>query len=132
MTGPDVLLLSRAFADEDPERAREFLAAYFEALAWVKEHPDEAAELVHREGYLPQDLDQIRESLSRFEWHTLEDQHEVMSDEGLFGQTEYVLRILHEDMRAIPEKPDFRKWVRLDLLPPAPAAGGGSTSAIDD
>ncbi len=116
MTGPDVLVLGRAWCDKDPERARKFLTAYFEALSLVKNNTDQAAEIVH-EKYIQQDIDLIRENLSRFVWLTLEDQKKVMSDAGIFGQTEYVMDILHNDMKAIPEKPQFRDWVRPDIFP---------------
>jgi ABC-type nitrate/sulfonate/bicarbonate transport system substrate-binding protein len=116
MTGPDVLILGKSWCDENPDRARRFLAAYFEILQWVKDHPDSAAETVH-EKYIVQELELIKNNLSRFVWQTLEDQKRVMSDEGIFGQTEYILDILHEEMKAIPVKPDFRKWVPVHILP---------------
>jgi hypothetical protein len=40
-----------------------------------------------------------------------------MSDQGIFAQADYILEILVEQMRALPRKPAFRDWVRLDLLP---------------
>jgi len=40
-----------------------------------------------------------------------------MADTGIFGQAEYVVRILNEDMGVIPKKPDFMQWVNLDILP---------------
>ena len=55
--------------------------------------------------------------MKKFIWHDLAAQKKVMSDSGIFGQADYVIRILHEDMKAIPNKPDFRKWVNLDILP---------------
>jgi ABC-type nitrate/sulfonate/bicarbonate transport system substrate-binding protein len=116
MTGPDVLILGKSWCDENPGRARRFLTAYFESLQWVKNNPDSAAQVVH-EKYIVQDVDLIRQNLSRFVWQTLEDQKQVMSDEGIFGQTEYILKILHEEMKAIPLKPEFRKWVPMHILP---------------
>jgi taurine transport system substrate-binding protein len=122
MTGPDVLVMGRAWADADPDRARRFLAAYFEALEWVRDHPEDAAELVQG-AYIQQDLGLIRENLARFVWHDAEDHRRVMSDAGIFAQAGYIIDILHDQMRAIPNKPDFRRWVRPDLLP-APAEPG--------
>ena len=40
----------------------------------------------------------------------------VMSDTGIFGQADYVVRILHDDMKTIPEIPAFREWVNMDIL----------------
>ena len=116
MTGPDVLIIGRAWVDADPPRAREFMKAYFEALSFVKDNADRATEIVQG-AYIQQELDLIRENMDKFIWHDLEAQRHVMSDDGIFGQAEYIVRILHEDMNAIPKKPDFLKWVNMDILP---------------
>ncbi|MEN8175713.1 MAG: ABC transporter substrate-binding protein [Pseudomonadota bacterium] len=117
MTGPDVLVLGRRWTDADPDRARRFMLAYFEALDWVATHPDEAAQLVQGR-YIQQDLSLIRRNMDKFVWQGAPDQHRVMSDTGIFAQAEFLIEILHEQMRAIPVKPAFRDWVRLDILPP--------------
>jgi taurine transport system substrate-binding protein len=116
MTGPDVLILGKSWCLEDSKRATRFLRAYFESLEWVKENSDSSAEMVC-EKYIMQDLDLIKQNLSRFVWLSLEDQKRVMSDEGIFGQTDYILNILHEEMKAIPVKPKFRNWVPMHILP---------------
>ena len=122
MTGPDVLIVARAWADADPARTRRFLAAYFEALRWVRDRPDEAARIVAGR-YIQQDPELIARHLRRFVWHDVADQRRVMREDHLFAQADYIARILHEEMRVIPQVPDFRRWVRLDLLP---EDGGGA------
>jgi ABC-type nitrate/sulfonate/bicarbonate transport system substrate-binding protein len=119
MTGPDVLILGKDWTDADPERARRFLAAYFEALDWVATHPEGAAELAQGR-YIQQDLDLIRNSLAKFVWQGAAAQQRVLSDQGIFPQAEVLIDILHDDMGAIPVEPDFRAWVNRDLLPAAP------------
>jgi len=52
-------------------------------------------------------------------WQNAADHKRVMSDQGIFAQAEHILEILHGQMKAIPVKPAFREWVRLDLLPDA-------------
>ena len=116
MTGPDVLILGRAWVDDAPDRARRFMTAYFEALDWVAAHPQEAAELVQGR-YIQQDLSLIRQSMEKFIWQGAGAQHKVMSDEGIFAQADFLIDILHDEMSAIPVKPDFRAWVNLDVLP---------------
>ena len=116
MTGPDVLVISRSWVDANPARAKKFMRAYFEALAWVKDNPDETIKIVQGK-YIQQDVATIAANMRKFIWHDLAAQQKVMSDAGIFGQAEYIVRILHEDMNAIPRKPDFRKWVNLDILP---------------
>ncbi len=118
MTGPDVLILGKAWVDADPARARRFLTAYFEALDWVREHPDEAAALVQGD-YIQQELSLIRENLGKFVWLGAAQQHEVMSEQGIFAQADLLIDILHGEMHAIPRKPAFREWVDREILPAA-------------
>jgi ABC-type nitrate/sulfonate/bicarbonate transport system substrate-binding protein len=116
MTGPDVLVLGRAWADADPARARRFMTAYFEALDWVKTHPQESVGLVAG-NYIQQEPAVIQANLDKFQWQNAADHQRVMSDRGIFAQADYILEILVEQMGALPGKPAFREWVRLDLLP---------------
>lgn len=116
MTGPDVLIIGKAWVDADPGRAGRFMKAYFEALQWMKENLDSAAEMVHG-SYIQQDLELIRSNIKKFVWHGAEDQIRVMSDLGIFGQAGYVVDILHDQIKSIPVKPNFREWVNLDILP---------------
>jgi len=116
MTGPDVLVMSREWADADPARARAFMAAYFEALDWVKANPEATVGLVAGT-YIQQDPGLIRANLEKFVWQDAADNRRVMAEGGIFAQAEYILEILHDQMKAIPERPAFRDWVRLDLLP---------------
>ena len=112
MTGPDVLIMSRTWCDEDPARARSFMKAYWESVARVKQSPIAALDLIY-EKYFKQDREVLERNLEKFRWLTLEDQKAAMSDEGLFAQTEYVLDVLKDEMGEIETIPDFRKQVNL-------------------
>lgn len=115
MTGPDVLIINKAWSDEDRLRAKRFMKAYFESLKWVDYNSEEAVKLIQGK-YINQDLSLIQKNIEKFIWHDIEDQRRIMTDNGIFGQADYIIRILHEDMKVIPNKPDFRKWVNLDIL----------------
>jgi ABC-type nitrate/sulfonate/bicarbonate transport system substrate-binding protein len=116
MTGPDVLIISRSWLERNRDIASRFMVAYFEALAWVSAHPEQAAELIHGR-YIQQNLKLIKDNLKKFVWYGAADQYRVMSDTGIFAQADYILDILFEQMQAIPDKPDFRHWVNLEILP---------------
>ena len=116
MTGPDVLILGKKWTDRDPERARRFLRAYFEALEWVAAHPEKAAAIAHG-NYIQQDLELIKMNVKKFVWHDARQQRVVMSEQGLYPQAELIIEILYHQMKAIPVKPTFRDWVNLDVLP---------------
>jgi ABC-type nitrate/sulfonate/bicarbonate transport system substrate-binding protein len=115
MTGPDVLIINKSWVDADTARAKKFMKAYFEALSFVKDNSDKAAEIVQGT-YIEQDIDLIKANMDKFVWYDLADQQEVMSETGIFGQAEYVIRILKDDMKVIPKKPDFMDWVNMDIL----------------
>lgn len=116
MTGPDVLVLGREWVDRDPERARRFMQAYFDALDWVKANTRATVDLIQGK-YIQQDPELIFSNLEKFIWHGAADQYQVMTDGRIFGQASYVIDILHDQMGAIPTKPAFRDWVNLDVIP---------------
>jgi ABC-type nitrate/sulfonate/bicarbonate transport system substrate-binding protein len=133
MTGPDVLIISKSWVDKKPQEARTFMKAYFEAVSWVKAHSDETAEIILEKKYIQQKEDVLKRDLKRFVWHELMDQKQVMSDEGIFGQAEYVVDMFLKEIGGdtIEKKPNFKKWVKMDLLfPPegesAPRKGEGA------
>lgn len=116
MTGPDVLILEKAWVDANPDRARRFMTAYFIAVEWLKRHTDQAAQIVHGR-YIKQVLALIRSNLNKITWHGAEENAKIMSDDGIFSQAEHVVDILHDQTKAISKKPNFRDWVNLDVLP---------------
>ncbi len=116
MTGPDVLILGKKWTDNDPARAKRFLTAYFKAIDFVKNNPEKTAEIVQGK-YVQQDLELLTKNLKRFKWLGAADQAKVMTESGIYGQADYVTEILKNDIKAIPEKPDFRKWVNLEVIP---------------
>lgn len=118
MTGPDVLIMGKKWVDADPKRARRFMQAYFEALEWVAEHTEQAAEIVQGK-YIQQDLTLIKSNLNKFVWRGGQQQNMVMSEQGIYSQAEMIIEILYDQMKAIPEKPAFRQWVNLEVLPTA-------------
>lgn len=116
MTGPDVLLLSKKFVDDNPTAAKRFMKVYFDSVKWVKDHPDETAQVIQK--YSQQDIQTIKDGLPHFLWYNLSQQQDVLSDSGLYGQGEFVLDFLQNVVKAIPSKPNYKQWVRLDLLQP--------------
>ncbi|MBO8126485.1 MAG: ABC transporter substrate-binding protein [Firmicutes bacterium] len=117
MTGPDVLVINRKFVDQSPERARKFLEAYFRGVEFVRDHPEEAAKLCQK--YIPdQSVEKIAKGLKGFVWLDAEDQFtRVFTEDGLYGQIEYVIDFLKNTAKRIYVKPNYKEWVRTDILP---------------
>jgi taurine transport system substrate-binding protein len=115
MTGPDVLIISKAWTDADVDRAKRFVKAYYDSVEYVKTHLEEAADVMVP--IVKQPKEKILDGLRKFVWNTAADQKRIMSDAGMYGQAEYVSRLMKEKMGKISAVPDFRKWVRTDLIP---------------
>lgn len=113
MTGPDVIVCSRKWFDADPERARRLVHAYFEAVAWCRDHPQELHELIARR--VNQPVKDVAAAMKNFKWLDLSAQRVVMSDARMFGQAEFASQVLI-DMELTKSLPAFRNWTRLDVL----------------
>lgn len=113
MTGPDVLVINKSFADENEAQAKKFLKIYFDAIAYIKEHPDETADIAVR--YTHQDKKLLQNAFSKIVWRGYDEQMRILSDDGMFPQVEEVIEFLHGKAKAIPVKPDYRKWVKSAL-----------------
>ena len=113
MTGPDMVCMSKAWVDADPDRAKRLVHAYFEAVSWCRDNPDALITLIAE--HVNEDESNVRPVLANFKWLTLDDQAVVMSDAMLFGQAQVACEIL-VDMGLAKKVPEFRKWTRPDLL----------------
>jgi len=111
MTGPDVLCASRAWVDADPERAERFFRAYFEAVQWCADHPEELVRIVMDEVRQPEE--EVRAALKNFQWTSWSAQKVMMSDARMFGQAQAVSELLVE-MGLIDSVPAFREWTKND------------------
>jgi len=114
MTGPDVVCASAAWVDEDPERAKRLVAAYFRAVAWCKAHPEEVVGVVAEQ--TGQTREEVAPALANIVWLDGQDQRVVMSDARMFGQAQALSELLVRLglMKAVPA---FRDWTRPELLP---------------
>ncbi len=113
MTGPDMVCASKAWVDEDAQRAKRFFRAYFEAVRWCKEHPEELVQLIAERVGRPQE--EVARAMANFVWLDGDYQFVAMSDSMLFAQAEYASQALLE-MDLIQTLPDFRAWTRPDVL----------------
>lgn len=111
---PDVLLINKKFADEDVARGKRFMKAYFRAVDFVRDNPDETAEIAAK--YTKQDVAVVKEGMKRYQWRSQADQKRVLSEDGLFGLLAFVVDFLHDVVKKIDSKPNFREWVRADIV----------------
>ena len=115
MAGPDVLVMAKTWHDNNPQRAKRFMKAYFESLQWAESHLEQTAELAQGT-YVRQPLERIKRNLEKIKWNNASKQKSIMSDSQIFTQTNYLLNLLQDQIPS-DKRPDFKKWVNLDTLP---------------
>jgi len=111
MSGPDVICASKAWVDADPARAKRFFQAYWEAVAWCKEHPDELIDLVV--AHLGKDREAVQAALQNFQWLTWDEQRSMLSNKRMFGQAQVASELLKR-LGQLETVPSFKDWTRLD------------------
>ena len=113
--GPDMLVASKKFVDENPEVARRFFQGFFDAIEFIKENPEQSAEyLIVLTGL---DLETQIETLEAITWYSLEDQYEFMVDPGSFVEglnrlSEFMIEHGIEDREV-----NVEEWVNVNALP---------------
>lgn len=113
--GPDMLVASKKFVDQNPEVARRFFQGFFDAIEFIKANPEQAAEyLIVLTGL---DLETQIETLEAITWYSLEDQYEFMVEPGTFVEglnklSEFMIEHGIEDREV-----DVEQWVNVDALP---------------
>lgn len=113
MTGPDMVCASRQWFDADPERAERLFRAYFEAVTWCKEHPEELNAFIAAKLDKPQD--EVAAAMANFQWLDWGDQQTVMSDAVLFGQAAAAAEVLLS-LGTVESAPAFRDWTRPGMF----------------
>ena len=118
MAGPDVLVMSKTWCDNNPQRAKRFMKAYFESVKWVRNSDNlkQTAELIQGT-YIRQPHSEIIRSLKKISWHNASLQKILLSDNKIFTQTDYLLDLLLKYEILQGKRPHFKKWVKYDVLP---------------
>ena len=110
---PDVLLINKQWADQDPARAKRFLAAYFKGVDFVVANPEKTTETAIT--YTNQPASVYSVSASKFNWLTIKDQCQQLSQAGAYPVIDQLVDFMVMTKK-IDEKPDYKAWVRGDLV----------------
>jgi taurine transport system substrate-binding protein len=113
--GPDVLVVSKKFAERSPETTRSFLNAYFQSVDLLISHPDECAGLLTELTGLDRE-DQLA-VLKDVQWFNLKEQQRLLVDPGAFSGGLQLLASFLERHGQIDRTPEVKNWLRPDLLP---------------
>jgi ABC-type nitrate/sulfonate/bicarbonate transport system substrate-binding protein len=111
---PNALVVSKKFVDQDPAGAKRFLAAYWKSQQWVIDNQAEAAKISAKISKQSEDEWLAWEKVSvRL---TRKDQAQQMSDNGAYPIMDKMIDFMHDTIKKIDSKPNYREWVRQDLV----------------
>jgi len=111
---PNALVVSKKFVDQDPAAAKRFLAAYWKSQQWVIDNQAESAKISAKISKQSEDEWLAWEKMSvRL---TQKDQAQQMSDKGAYPIMDKMIDFMHDTIKKIDSKPNYREWVRDDLV----------------
>jgi taurine transport system substrate-binding protein len=113
--GPDCLVISKRFVDENPDEARALMRAYYKALKYLRDNPDECIDLLIE--YTGVTQEQQKETLAHIEWLDETEQHKMMITPGNFVSAMRVLAKFLWENGLVSGEPDVERWVNTDILP---------------
>ena len=111
---PNTLIISKKFVDQDLAGAKRFLAAYWKSQQWVIDNRAESAQIAAKVSKQSVDEWLAWENMSvRL---TRKDQLQQMSENGAYPIMDAMIDFMVNTIKKVDEKPDYKQWVRQDLL----------------
>ncbi|RKQ35850.1 ABC transporter substrate-binding protein [Oceanobacillus halophilus] len=114
-SGPDVLVIRNEFIKDNPNTTEKLVKGYFHSAHWIEENPKEAAELFVTLTNL--DIDEQEQIINHVNWLDLEQQKDMLSENGeLTGTLEFLASFMTEN-HLINNSVDVKEWINIDILP---------------
>lgn len=112
MASPDIVIISRKVADEQPELAGKLAEAMFKGAAYTNAHPEDTAETVAH--YFRKPPEVVLAAIKSFKYFGKDGWEKHMELHS--GQMQYLADWLHANGK-IPSAPDTKKWEKTSFIP---------------
>ena len=112
MASPDIMIISRKLATEQPELARKLVTAIFKGVGYTNAHPQETAETVAH--YFRKTPEEVLAAMKTFKYFGQENWQEHMKLHE--GQMQSLAHWLYDNGK-IPALPDTAKWEDVSFVP---------------
>lgn len=112
--GPDVLVVSKSFADKNPEQVKAFTKAYFATCALLGSTPEKAVDILSKLTQLSpeEQLQTIKDA----DWYDLATQQSMLEPSSKFVEGLQKLSDMLVDFGQIDKSPEVARWVRPDFI----------------
>lgn len=112
--GPDVLVVSKSFADKNPDAVKQFAKAYFAACASLGSNPDAAVSTLTELTQL--DSDQQLQMVKDADWYDLAMQRDLLTKDAKFVTGLQKLAEMLVTYEQIDKAPTVSDWIKPDFV----------------
>ena len=112
--GPDVLVVSKSFADKNPELVKRFTKAYFETCALLGANPEKAVDILSELTQL--DSEEQLQTINDADWYDLAMQQSMLAPGAKFVEGLQRLSDMLVDFGQIDKSPDVAQWIKADFV----------------
>lgn len=112
--GPDVLVVSKSFADKNPELIKRFTKAYFETCALLGANPEKAVDILSELTQL--DSEEQLQTINDADWYDLAMQQSMLAPGAKFVEGLQRLSDMLVDFGQIDKSPDVAQWIKADFV----------------
>lgn len=113
-TGPDILIASKSYTRDHPQQAQAFVNSYMEAIAFIKEHPEEAAKSVSELTKLS--FDEQLKAINAVEWHDLAAQKQTLVENRSFQNGLIQLANFMMENKQLSKVPAVDDWFNTSFV----------------
>ena len=112
--GPDVLVVSKRFADRNPEIVKDFAKVYFAATESLGKDPDAAVSVLSGLTQMSEE-DQLQ-TIKDADWYSFEQQQEMIGADTLFVEGLQKLADMLVEYGQIDKSPQVKDWINSDFI----------------
>lgn len=112
--GPDVLVVSKNFADKNPEQVKDFARVYFSACAYLKDNPEKAAPVLTQLTNLS--VEEQIQTIKDADWYDLKQQVAMLAPDSKFVEGLQKLADMLVTYGQIDESPKVADWINPSFV----------------
>ncbi|MCQ9615505.1 ABC transporter substrate-binding protein [Paenalcaligenes niemegkensis] len=112
--GPDVLVVSKSFADKNPDLVKAFAVAYFETCALLGSEPEKAVDILTELTQLS--ADEQLQTIKDADWYDLATQKSMLEKDSKFIEGLQKLADMLVEFGQIDKSPEVARWVKADFV----------------
>lgn len=112
--GPDVLVVSKSFADRNPDIVKSFASVYFSAAESLGNEPEAAVSVLT--GLTQMSEEEQLQTIKDADWYSLEQQQEMIGTDTKFVEGLQKLADMLVDYGQIDKSPQVKDWINSDFI----------------